>query len=122
VLRRLLFVITGSSVHELSIAESIVSGVCERIADAHVTRVIVEIGVLSGVVADSVRFFFDACIKGTPLAGAALEIVEVKGLARCRSCGAESQANDLALHCPCGSLDVELVRGDKLLVKAVEVT
>jgi hydrogenase nickel incorporation protein HypA/HybF len=115
-------VITESSVHELSIAESIVSGVCERVAGAHVTRVIVEIGALSGVVPDSVRFFFDTCTKGTAIAGAELEIVEVKGLAHCRSCGAESRADDLALCCPCGSVDVELVRGGELRVKAVEVT
>jgi hydrogenase nickel incorporation protein HypA/HybF len=109
-------------VHELSIAESIVAGVCERAAGAHVKRVIVEIGNLSGVVPDSVRFFFDACTKGTAIDGAELDIVEVKGLARCRSCGTESQADGLALSCPCGSLDVDLVRGGELLVKAVEVT
>jgi hydrogenase nickel incorporation protein HypA/HybF len=109
-------------VHELSIAESIVSGVCERIGDAKVKRVIVEIGSLSGVVPDSVRFFFDACTKGTAIDGAELDIVEVKGVARCRSCGTETQADGLALCCPCGSVDVDLVRGDELLVKAVEVT
>ena len=108
--------------HELSIAESIVAGVCERVPGAHVKRVIVEIGSLSGVVPDSVRFFFDACTKGTAIDGAELDIVEVKGLTRCRSCGTESQVDGLALSCPCGSLDVDLVRGEELLVKAVEVT
>lgn len=98
------------------------SGVCERVGEAHVTRVIVEIGSLSGAAPASVRFFFDACTKGTAIEGAELEVVEVEGLARCRSCGAESRADGLALSCPCGSLDVELVRGDELLVKAVEVT
>jgi hydrogenase nickel incorporation protein HypA/HybF len=109
------------SVHELSIAESIVSGVCERMRDARVTRVIVEIGKLSGVAPDSVRFFFDACAKDTTIGGAELEIVEVPGVGRCRSCGAESPASDLALACTCGSLDVQLVHGDELLVRAVEV-
>jgi Zn finger protein HypA/HybF involved in hydrogenase expression len=31
-------------------------------------------------------------------------------------------ATDLVLACPCGSLDVELVRGGELIVKAVEIT
>jgi hydrogenase nickel incorporation protein HypA/HybF len=108
-------------VHELSIAESIVSGVCERVGDARVTRVIVEIGKLSGVAADSVRFFFETCARDTKVAGAELEIVETDGIARCGSCGNEHPVSDLALACPCGSVDVELVRGGELIVKAVEV-
>jgi hydrogenase nickel incorporation protein HypA/HybF len=108
-------------VHELSIAESIVSGVCERVGDARVTRVVVEIGKLSGVSADSVRFFFPTCAENTNAEGAELEIVETAGLARCGACGKESPASDLALACTCGSLDVELIRGGELTVKAVEV-
>jgi hydrogenase nickel incorporation protein HypA/HybF len=108
-------------VHELSIAESIVSGVCERIGEARATRVIVEIGKLSGVAADSVRFFFEVCAKDTALDGAALEIVETSGLARCSRCGNEMAVTDLALACPCGSFDVELIRGGELVVKAVEL-
>jgi hydrogenase nickel incorporation protein HypA/HybF len=109
-------------VHELSIAESIVSGVCERVGEARVTRVIVEIGKLSGVAADSVRFFFESCAKDTPLADAELDIVETPGLARCGACGGETPVTDLALACPCGSFDVELLRGGELIVKAVEIS
>ena len=108
--------------HELSIAESIVSGVCERVGEEQVTRVIVEIGKLSGVAADSVRFFFETCAKDTALANAQLEIVETPGLARCGACGGETPVSDLALACPCGSFDVELVRGGELVVKAVEIS
>lgn len=115
------FVIIAMSVHELSIAESIVAGVCERVGAARVKRVIVEIGKLSGVAPDSVRFFFAECGKDTAVAGAELEIVDVAGVARCGTCGAETPAGDLALACPCGSIDVELVRGGELIVKAVEV-
>jgi hydrogenase nickel incorporation protein HypA/HybF len=108
-------------VHELSITESIVSGVCERVGEARVTRVIIEIGKLSGVAPDSVRFFFDTCAKDTAVAGAALEIVETSGLARCSKCGGEMPVTDLALACPCGSFDVELIRGGELVVRAVEL-
>jgi hydrogenase nickel incorporation protein HypA/HybF len=108
-------------VHELSIAESIVSGVVERVGNDRVTRIFVEIGKLSGVSADSVRFFFGACAKDTSLAGAELEIIETDGVARCAACGCEMPVTDLALACTCGSLDVELVRGGELIVKAVEI-
>lgn len=107
--------------HELAITEGIVSGVRERTGEARVTRVIVEIGRLSGVVADSVRFFFELCAAGTPLAGATLEIREVPGRIRCRACGSEAEAADWVLACRCGSLDVELLHGQELTVKAVEV-
>lgn len=107
--------------HELAITEGIVSGVRERTGDAQVARVIVEIGRLSGVVPDSVRFFFGLCAEGTPLAGATLEIIDVPGRIRCRACGSEAEAQDWVLACPCGSLDVALLNGQELLVKAVEV-
>jgi hydrogenase nickel incorporation protein HypA/HybF len=38
-----------------------------------------EIGRLSAVVPDSIRFCFDICAQGTPLEGAELEIVESAG-------------------------------------------
>ena len=107
--------------HELAITEGIVSGVCDRVGAAKVTRVIVEIGKLSGVEADSVRFYFELCRAGTPLAEAQLEIIEIPGRMRCRACDAERDVEALVLACPCGSLDVALQRGDELLVKAVEV-
>ena len=42
--------------HELAIAESVVETVTQRLPDAKITRVHLEIGALSGVVADSIRF------------------------------------------------------------------
>ena len=107
--------------HELALTESIISGVRERVGGRKVIRVIVEVGKLAGVVPESLRFFFSACIEGTPLEGAALELVEIPGEARCRRCGQKVAANDLLLECDCGSVDVELLRGQELLVQAVEV-
>jgi hydrogenase nickel incorporation protein HypA/HybF len=110
-----------SDVHELALTESIISGVRERVGARKVTRVIVEVGRLAGVVADSLQFFFAACIEGTSLEGATLELIEIPGEARCRQCGRSVAANDFLLECDCGSVDVELLRGQELLVKAVEV-
>lgn len=107
--------------HELAITESIISGIREKMADARITRVILEVGRLSTVVPDSLRFYFDICAKDTPLSGAELEIVDVPGRSRCRRCEQEAEANDFLLACPCGSLDVELISGRELLVRAVEV-
>lgn len=107
--------------HELAITEGIVSGVLDHVPEGKVTRVIVEVGRLSLVVPDSLRFFFEACTQGTRLEGAHLEIVDVPGRSRCSRCGKEDEAKDLVLACPCGSVDVELISGQQLMVKAVEV-
>jgi hydrogenase nickel incorporation protein HypA/HybF len=66
-------------VHELSITRNVVAIVSERAEGQRVTRVRLEIGRLSAVVPDSIRFCFDICAQGTPLAGAELEIVESAG-------------------------------------------
>ncbi|MPZ65381.1 MAG: hydrogenase maturation nickel metallochaperone HypA [Pseudonocardiaceae bacterium] len=107
--------------HELSITQSVVTTVSERLPDATVRRIRLEIGRLSGVAADSVRFCFDMVAEGTPLDGAVLEITESSGRARCRSCGEEFEVNDLLALCDCGSADLELLAGQELLIKEVEV-
>jgi len=76
-------------VHELAITESVVEAVTQRLPDARVICVRLEIGAMSGVVADSVRFCFDLVTDGTNLEGARLEISEPSARGRCRNCGAE---------------------------------
>jgi hydrogenase nickel incorporation protein HypA/HybF len=108
-------------VHELAITQSIVDQVAERMAGRRVTSVDLEIGTLSGVVADSVRFCFDLVTVGTPLEGCALQIVEPEGRARCVDCGTDFGVRDLVLLCSCGSADVRVVSGEQLLIKSVRV-
>jgi hydrogenase nickel incorporation protein HypA/HybF len=108
-------------VHELAITESMVAAVAEQVGDTSVRRVTLRIGRLSGVVADSVRFCFDLCAQGTPLEGATLEIVDVPGRTRCRTCGSEHELPDLIPLCPCGSADVDVVSGQDLVIERVEV-
>jgi hydrogenase nickel incorporation protein HypA/HybF len=56
--------------HELSIADGIVEHCADRANGARVLRVRLEIGVLSCVTADALRFCFDVCAKDTMLEGA----------------------------------------------------
>ena len=107
--------------HEMAITESVVQAICERMGDAPVRRVCLEIGTLSGVVADSVRFCFDLVSEGTTLEGASLEIVQPTGKARCRDCGTEFALDDLLELCPCGSANRELLAGEELRIREVEV-
>ena len=68
-------------------------------------RVVLEIGRLSGVVPDALRFCFEICAKDTILDGAALEIREIAGRAHCGACGA-----DVALDASGRGVRVRLAR------------
>ncbi len=107
--------------HELSITQSIVSAVVERMRDAPIKRVKVEIGALSGIVPDAVHFCFEMATAGTTLEGAKLEIVEPPGKGRCRDCGTEFETLEPLPLCDCGSADVELLGGQELRIREVEV-
>jgi hydrogenase nickel incorporation protein HypA/HybF len=108
-------------VHELALTESVVDAVTERLPGARISCVRLDIGALSGVVADSVRFCFDAVTEGTSLEGARLEISHTPGLGRCRSCGEEFEPDGALLLCPCGSADVAVVAGQEFTIASVQV-
>lgn len=107
--------------HELSITQSVVDTVTERVDGARVTAINLRIGKLSGVVPDALRFCFELIAEGTPLEGARLEIDEPAGRASCRGCGQDFELYDLILLCPCGSADVSVSDGQQLAVTSVEV-
>ena len=64
--------------HELGITRNVVAIVGERAQGQKVLRVTLEVGRLSGMLPDAIRFYFDVCSKGTPLEGATLQIVDVE--------------------------------------------
>jgi hydrogenase nickel incorporation protein HypA/HybF len=108
-------------VHELGITQQIVELSIERAGGARVRRVVVEIGKLSAVLPDAVRFCFDLCCEGTPLAGAVLEIHEPPGRGRCRACGGEVPLERPFGECACGSSDLDWISGEELRVREIEV-
>ncbi len=107
--------------HELSITASVVETITERMGEAKVVRVALEIGKLSGVVVDSVRFCFDLVTAGTTVQGARLEVIEIPGLARCSRCDCEVDMPNLLAICPCGEIELEVLSGEELRIKEVEV-
>ena len=107
--------------HEMGITQNIVSIVSEHAASRRVTRVRLEIGKLSAVMPDAVRFCFDVVSKGTVLEGAHLEIVEISGAAKCRSCGQEFPLDQPVGRCACGSRDLARLAGEELNIKEMEL-
>ena len=108
--------------HELAIADALVSIASEHAGGRRVTRVEVKVGYLRQVVPGALEFGFELCAHGTSVEGAELVLVEVPAAGRCRACGAESEFDGFPLRCAaCGGLDVEVTRGEELLVESLEV-
>jgi hydrogenase nickel incorporation protein HypA/HybF len=107
--------------HELGITQELVTLACERANGARVTRIVVEVGKLSTVLPDAMRFCFELCTEDTPAAGAQLEIVETPGCGRCRKCFAEIAMESPLVRCACGSTDVEWISGEQLTLKEMEI-
>jgi len=107
--------------HELSITQSVVTTITGRLGDAPVRRVRLEVGQLSGVVADSMRFCFEMVTAGTSCEGAVLEIDEPPGRGHCRTCGARFDTGEVLPLCACGSADVAVTGGTELRIREVEM-
>lgn len=107
--------------HELGITQEILAVVTEHAGGAKVRRVVLEIGKLSAILPDAVRFCFDLCSEGTVAEGAELEIIETPGRARCRACGGEVVLDRPFGHCTCGGSDLDWLSGEELKIKEMEV-
>ncbi len=107
--------------HELGITRNIVAIVADAAQGRSVRRVTLEVGALSGVMTDAIAFCFDVVAQGTVLEGAALDIRVIPGRARCGSCGTEFAAATLYTPCACGSRNLELLQGEELNIKTMEL-
>ncbi len=88
--------------HEMGITRNIVSIVSEHAKGARVKRVSLEIGKLSAVLPDAIRFCFDVCAEGTELENADLEIIEIAGRKKCRDCQMITKTNQVYGPCDAG--------------------
>ncbi|MGH8164779.1 MAG: hydrogenase maturation nickel metallochaperone HypA, partial [Rhodanobacteraceae bacterium] len=108
--------------HELSVTHSIVDACNERAGDARVLRVTLEIGTLSCVAADALRFCYDVALVGTLLEGSELEIIRIPARSHCRDCGSDVAMENVLSCCACGSENLEPPRGgDQLNIKSMEI-
>jgi hydrogenase nickel incorporation protein HypA/HybF len=106
--------------HELGITQNVVAIATEYANGNPVKRVTLEVGKLTAIMPDAIRFCFDVCCQGTLLEGAQLEIIETSGLARCKQCGATVALEIPFGVCDCGCQDLQIVQGDELNVKELE--
>lgn len=111
--------------HEYSLARDVAAQVV-RIARANygkrVIEVVIEAGPLSGIEPVLLQSAFEQCTAATELHGTQLTIRDVPLVIRCRSCAQVSSLQDFLFVCPtCGSASVEVVSGDKLMLRHIEL-
>jgi hydrogenase nickel incorporation protein HypA/HybF len=110
--------------HELSIAQSILS-IAENAApqnDAVVTSVGLQIGELSGIEIESLKFALSVIKENTVLEKAGLDIEVVKGEAQCTDCKNIFPMHYFGCSCPqCGSYFVKVLKGREMKVLNIVV-
>jgi len=106
--------------HELGITQNIIEIATQHANGARVRRLTLEIGQLTAVMADSIRFCFDVCAQGTALEGASLEIIEHPGMGQCQLCGHQLELDHPFGICDCGSMQIDIIQGEELTIKELE--
>lgn len=111
--------------HELSLCESMMHVLEEQArseAFSRVTLVRLEIGALSCIEPEAMRFSFDVVTRGTLAEGARLEIIPTLGKAWCMTCAQAVSVGQRFDACPrCGDELLPPTGGDELRIKELEV-
>ncbi len=111
--------------HEMSLCEGILR-VLEEQAQAQqfkrVKTVWLEIGSLSSVEVEALRFGFDVVMKDSLAEGARLEIIDVPGQAWCMQCMKPVTIRQRYDACDdCGGHQLQVTAGEEMKIKELEV-
>lgn len=112
--------------HEYSIVQSLLES-CEEHArqneSENVTKVIVKIGVLSGVEPDLLQTAFDTFKEKTVCENAEFIIKHQKVVIACLSCDEESTLEKNEFACPkCNSTQVKVIDGEDMYLMSLEMS
>ncbi len=111
--------------HEMSLAgnvREIIEDAAREQGFSRVMSVRLEIGRLSSVEPEAMRFCFDAAMAGGIAEQARLEIVETPGQGRCEDCGRDMPIESLYEACPhCGGYRIRVTGGDAMRIMDLEV-
>ncbi len=111
--------------HELSIAQGLMTDILSEMKNHQVERVCkvgLSVGRLSGVVPDALRFCFEAITRETPLEGTELDIDWSNPSASCCDCGHVFPVESLICTCPiCDSPSLTVEGGRDLTMTCLEV-
>ena len=108
--------------HEFSLCQNIAKIVStnSKKENKTVKKVVLKVGDLAGVDAESLCFWFPVAIKNTDIKNTKLELVHEKGHAKCLDCSHEFKLTQLYQACSkCGSFNKDIIKGQELLVQSI---
>jgi hydrogenase nickel incorporation protein HypA/HybF len=112
--------------HEMSLAEGVlqlIEASARQQEFSRVSAVWLEIGQLSGVEVEAMKFCFDAVTRGSVAQGARLEIIALPGTGWCMACAKTVAMAEVFGECPdCGGYQLQVTGGTEMRVKELEVS
>lgn len=111
--------------HELSVTQSLLDMViseAKKVGASSIEKINIVVGELTGIVDESVQFYFEIISVGTLAEGAKLSFKYVPAEFYCGTCGHTYNRNSFSFKCPkCGSTGVMTKKGNELYIENIEV-
>ena len=111
--------------HEMSIAMNVVEIATSQALQNEarkINSIALDIGSLAGVMIESLEFCFAAACKGTIADGAELQINKIASKGHCLDCTEEFPVETYLTACPaCGGFKIDIVQGQELKIKTINV-
>jgi hydrogenase nickel incorporation protein HypA/HybF len=111
--------------HELSVCLALidqVSNIATERDAPRVSKIVIQVGPLSGVEPDLLRHAYPLAAAGTAAEGAELIIDVAAVVVRCSQCERESEVPPNRLVClHCGDYRTRVLRGDELFLQSLEL-
>ena len=110
--------------HELSIASSIIDSLKVKFQDERlqITEINLQVGKLTCLLPESLQFCFDSLRQDKLVKNATLKIETINGTGFCQECNEKYPMEALYTVCPkCQTPGMEIVQGNELKIKSVEV-
>lgn len=109
----------------MSLAENVLQIIEDAAVEQQFTRVKtvwLEIGQLSCVEPEALRFHFEVVTRDSIAHQAQLEIIRIPGYGHCNQCANEMPLVSVYDSCPkCDNYDIQIIRGDEMRVKELDV-
>lgn len=112
--------------HEMSIALNIIDIATEHAKEDHATTIDsieLDVGVLSGILVDSLEFCFDAASRNTLAEKARLVINSIPADGKCNSCGTSFSISQWPDPCPkCNSFLISISSGKDMKITSITIS
>ena len=111
--------------HELGVTQEVLKIALDKAQEVgaeKITRINLVIGEMSGIIDDSVQFYFDFISNDSIAHDARLSFERIPTQMRCRKCGSSFSPGKILDSCPeCQAWDAEITAGKEFYIDTIEV-